>query len=116
MRAHIRIFVATALLVCWVTGAAAEPMRRFVLAAGANNGGGDRVMLRYAATDAEEFSQVMLQMGLSLGWPTRWVVDWDDHQWVELRMSEGGGDRGGKKGGGKGGDNPPALQEVIKSR
>jgi len=63
MRAHIRIFVATALLVCWVTGAAAEPMRRFVLAAGANNGGGDRVMLRYAATDAEEFSQVMLQMG-----------------------------------------------------
>ena len=48
-------------------------------------------------------SQVMLQMGLSLGWPTRWVVDWDDHQWVELRMSEGGEDRGGKKGGGKGG-------------
>ena len=38
-------------------------MRRFVIAAGANNGGDDRVTLRYAATDAEEFAQVMLQMG-----------------------------------------------------
>ena len=63
MRAFIGILVATGLLVCLETGVAAEPMRRFVLAAGANDGGDDRVTLRYAATDAEEFSEVMLQMG-----------------------------------------------------
>ena len=62
MRAYIGILIAAGSLICWQT-AAAETMRRFLLAAGANNGGEDRVALRYAVTDAEEFSDVMLQMG-----------------------------------------------------
>jgi hypothetical protein len=36
---------------------------RFVLAAGANDGGHDRTLLRYAVSDAENFADVMVQMG-----------------------------------------------------
>ena len=38
-------------------------MRRLVLAAGANNGGVDRELLRYAVTDAENFVRVLEEMG-----------------------------------------------------
>jgi hypothetical protein len=41
----------------------APPTARFLLAAGANDGGAERTLLRYAVTDAENFSDVMLQMG-----------------------------------------------------
>ena len=39
------------------------PARRLVLAAGANNGGVDRELLRYAVTDAENFVGVLQEMG-----------------------------------------------------
>lgn len=38
-------------------------MRRFVLAAGVNNGGVERKLLRYAVSDAESFAQVLTEMG-----------------------------------------------------
>ena len=46
------------------TAAFAMPTtQRFVLAAGANDGGADRVRLRYAVSDAGNFAAVMGQMG-----------------------------------------------------
>ena len=42
---------------------AAAEMRRLVLAAGANNGGVDRELLRYAVSDAEHFVEVLQEMG-----------------------------------------------------
>lgn len=41
----------------------AVPVQRFVLAAGANDGGAGRSVLRYAVTDAEQFGEIMVQMG-----------------------------------------------------
>ena len=41
----------------------ADSMRRFVLAAGANLGGHDRIPLQYAISDAEKFTEVMVAMG-----------------------------------------------------
>ena len=38
-------------------------VRRLVLAAGANNGGVDRELLRYAVSDAEQFVEVLQEMG-----------------------------------------------------
>ncbi len=43
--------------------AEAAEVRRLLLAAGANNGGVDRELLRYAVTDAENFVEVMQEMG-----------------------------------------------------
>jgi hypothetical protein len=37
--------------------------RRYLLSAGANNGGRERVLLRYAVTDARAFASVLLDMG-----------------------------------------------------
>jgi hypothetical protein len=56
------------LMICLITllpGAmtAAGTVRRFVLAAGANFGGHDRIELRYAVSDAERFADVMQKMG-----------------------------------------------------
>lgn len=42
---------------------AAAEVRRLVLAAGANNGGVDRELLRYAVSDAEHFVEVLQEMG-----------------------------------------------------
>jgi hypothetical protein len=42
---------------------AAETIRRFVLAAGVNNGGVERELLRYAVGDAENFTRVLTDMG-----------------------------------------------------
>ena len=41
----------------------AETIRRFVLAAGVNNGGVERELLRYAVGDAENFTRVLTDMG-----------------------------------------------------
>ncbi len=41
----------------------AAEVRRLILAAGANNGGVDRELLRYAASDAEQFVEVLQEMG-----------------------------------------------------
>jgi len=38
-------------------------IRRYLLAAGANNGGKERVMLRYAVTDARAFANLLIDMG-----------------------------------------------------
>ena len=43
--------------------ASAGTLRRFVVIAGANYGGSDRVPLRYAVTDGENFSRVLEEMG-----------------------------------------------------
>ena len=45
---------------------AAGRVTRFVLAAGTNEGGGDRATLRYAVADAERFARVLIDLGLSL--------------------------------------------------
>ena len=41
----------------------AAEVRRLILAAGANNGGVDRALLRYAVSDAEQFVEVLQEMG-----------------------------------------------------
>ena len=43
--------------------AAPQKIERFLLVAGANNGGADRVKLRYAQSDANSFAEVLSQMG-----------------------------------------------------
>ncbi|MDR2594778.1 MAG: caspase family protein [Fibromonadaceae bacterium] len=43
--------------------AAPQKVERYLLVAGANNGGSDRVKLRYAESDANSFASVMSQMG-----------------------------------------------------
>ena len=55
------LFVAAAAALSFPAEAA--EVRRLLLAAGANNGGVDRELLRYAVTDAENFVDVMQEMG-----------------------------------------------------
>ena len=45
------------------SASAAVPVQRFVLVVGANLGGGDRVKLQYAISDAERFARVMIELG-----------------------------------------------------
>ena len=56
-----------ALLVIVAAAGLAQPVeaevRRLILAAGANNGGVDRELLRYAVSDAEQFVEVLQEMG-----------------------------------------------------
>jgi hypothetical protein len=42
---------------------ASAPLRRYLVAVGANSGGSDRISLKYAVTDAERFADVMVRMG-----------------------------------------------------
>jgi hypothetical protein len=42
---------------------ATKTLRRFVLVAGANFGGAERELLRYAVSDAERFSRILVEMG-----------------------------------------------------
>lgn len=53
----------TALLVLVTLAQPAEPVRRFALVAGANDGGRARVTLRYAGTDASAVASVLTQLG-----------------------------------------------------
>ncbi|MDX2010648.1 MAG: caspase family protein [Myxococcaceae bacterium] len=53
----------TALLVMVALAQPAEPVRRFALVAGANDGGRARVTLRYAGSDAAAVSTVLTQLG-----------------------------------------------------
>ena len=58
------VISAAALLLSVVAlSAAPETMRRYVLAAGANSGGEERIPLRYALSDAEKFAEVMVRVG-----------------------------------------------------
>jgi len=56
------IFALSLILVAFLN-AAPQKVERFLLVAGANNGGTDRVKLRYAESDANSFAGVMSQMG-----------------------------------------------------
>ena len=58
-----KTLITFALVFAAVLYAAPQKVERFLLVAGANNGGTDRVKLRYAETDAESFATVMSQMG-----------------------------------------------------
>src|SRR5262245_35929867 len=42
---------------------AAAPLQRYALVVGANAGGSDRPLLRYAVTDAERFARVLVDVG-----------------------------------------------------
>ena len=55
--------LALLIIVMWLAAPAESAMRRLVLAVGANNGGVDRELLRYAVTDAETFVRVLEEMG-----------------------------------------------------
>jgi len=60
-------WTAAILLVGWLAIPRAVPaqavLQRFVIAAGANSGGTDRPLLRYAVSDAERFAQVLTELG-----------------------------------------------------
>ena len=55
--------VFVAMLAMSSAASAQEVLQRFVLAAGANFGGADRPLLRYAVSDADRFAQVMVDLG-----------------------------------------------------
>ncbi|MFA6623668.1 MAG: caspase family protein [Fibrobacteraceae bacterium] len=48
---------------CAFSSFAAIPVERYLFAVGANNGGNDRPVLRYAQSDAAAFSKVLVEMG-----------------------------------------------------
>lgn len=48
---------------CAFSSFAAIPVERYLFAVGANNGGNDRPVLRYAQSDASAFSKVLVEMG-----------------------------------------------------
>ncbi|MCL2100381.1 MAG: caspase family protein [Fibromonadales bacterium] len=56
------IFVFSLIFVAFLH-AASQKVERFLLVAGANNGGSGKVLLRYAESDANSFANVMSQMG-----------------------------------------------------
>ncbi|KIG14760.1 hypothetical protein DB30_06346 [Enhygromyxa salina] len=71
-RALERLLLALIAVVgCWAVGLdaaqAADPtpstVRRFALLVGANDGGGDRELLRYASTDAAMLSKALIELG-----------------------------------------------------
>src|SRR5574344_730722 len=48
---------------CACSSFASVPVERYLFAVGANNGGNDRPVLRYAQSDASAFSKVLVEMG-----------------------------------------------------
>jgi hypothetical protein len=63
MTHKILILLLFVLTLCPDTGSSAGTVRRFVLAAGVNSGGPERIPLMYAVSDAERFTDVMTKMG-----------------------------------------------------
>ena len=61
------MFLVRVLLIVVAAVGLSQPVeaevRRLILAAGANNGGVDRELLRYAVSDAEQFVEVLQEMG-----------------------------------------------------
>ena len=57
------IALVTALAVVPAPAWAAGPLQRYALVVGANAGGADRPLLRYAVTDAELFARVLVDVG-----------------------------------------------------
>jgi hypothetical protein len=60
---RLALLAAAALLLAAALGAQQTPLRRFALIAGVNDGGYDRVRLRYAVSDARTFTAVMETLG-----------------------------------------------------
>jgi hypothetical protein len=58
-----KITLIALLVLTSITAAEQTETRRYLLSAGANNGGRERVLLRYAVTDAKAFASVLLDMG-----------------------------------------------------
>ncbi|QDG49475.1 caspase family protein [Persicimonas caeni] len=66
MNLFVRLALVCGGLVCGAAPALAagdEPTQRYVLLVAANDGGKERVKLRYAATDAQALGEVLVQMG-----------------------------------------------------
>ena len=57
------LWVLALLALCIQDVSAAKTIQRFVLVAGANFGGGERELLRYAVSDAERFMGILDEMG-----------------------------------------------------
>jgi len=59
--AIITVIILTAVLTAHVS--ADTGVKRYLFSVGANNGGNDRILLRYAVTDANAFAAVLTEMG-----------------------------------------------------
>jgi len=57
------LIILISLLAMTSSASAQEVLRRFVLVAGANFGGADRPLLRYAISDADRFARVLADLG-----------------------------------------------------
>ncbi|MDR0307419.1 MAG: caspase family protein [Chitinispirillales bacterium] len=57
------VTIMAVLLTVSISGASTKEVHRFLLAAGANDGGSGRATLRYAVTDAQAFAAVLTEMG-----------------------------------------------------
>ena len=60
---HARIITTVFMVLTALTASAANTVHRYLLSAGSNNGGKDRVLLRYAVSDATAFAAVLTDMG-----------------------------------------------------
>src|SRR5262245_24709458 len=65
MKLRLCLCLASCTLVATLVPGMADagPLRRYALVVGANQGGSDRVELKYAVSDAERFAQVMTDIG-----------------------------------------------------
>lgn len=73
-RARVLTGVALALLL-WSTGSSAAPVRRLALLIGVNDGGPERVQLRYATSDAQAMARVLNELGGVTAQDLRLVTD-----------------------------------------
>ena len=83
MKKHLFLFMVLVFSLLGQLGLQAENQtdelytRRFAFLVGANNGGEDRVTLRYAVDDAEEIQKVLVEMGGILPGDSRFLADPD---------------------------------------
>ena len=65
---------------------ASDTLSRYLVAVGSNFGGPERVSLKYAVSDAERFSEIMVRMG-GIEPANRIVLDEPDRDAVEKALS-----------------------------
>jgi len=63
MRSTVVTALLASVLVLLPSAVGAATLQRFVLAAGANDGGADRPLLKYGVSDAERFARVLVELG-----------------------------------------------------
>jgi len=63
MRSKLFVLWALSMVLLPQTVHASGTLRRYLLAVGANTGGPERVVLKYAVSDAERFAEIMVRMG-----------------------------------------------------